>query len=59
MESIRFKLIIGALILSLAPLSMPAHAEILNVPDDFETIQEAIDEAGDGDTVLVAPGEYV
>ena len=34
-------------------------ADIINVPDDFETIQGAIDESEDGDTVLVQPGEYV
>ncbi|NQU05589.1 MAG: T9SS type A sorting domain-containing protein [Calditrichaeota bacterium] len=33
-------------------------AEIINVPDDFETIQEAVDNANDGDSILVAPGEY-
>ena len=33
-----------------------ASAEILNVPDDFETIQGAIDEAENSDTVLVSPG---
>ncbi len=36
-----------------------ANAEIINVPDDIETIQGAIDASDDGDTVLVAPGEYV
>ena len=35
------------------------YADVINIPDDFETIQEGIDEAEDGDTVLVAPGEYV
>ncbi len=35
------------------------HAEIINVPDDHEAIQGAIDAAEDGDTVLVEPGEYV
>ncbi|NQU05243.1 MAG: choice-of-anchor D domain-containing protein, partial [Calditrichaeota bacterium] len=33
-------------------------AEELHVPDDFETIQEAIDEAENGDVVLVHPGTY-
>ncbi|NQU04594.1 MAG: VCBS repeat-containing protein, partial [Calditrichaeota bacterium] len=32
---------------------------ILNVPDEYETIQGAIDVSADGDTVLVEPGEYV
>ncbi|MCF7809540.1 T9SS type A sorting domain-containing protein [bacterium] len=40
-------------------LSGIAQAEIINVPDDFETIQGAIDESENGDTVLVQPGEYV
>jgi hypothetical protein len=35
------------------------NAHIINVPDDFEAIQGAIDESEDGDTVLVQPGEYV
>ena len=34
-------------------------ANIINVPDDFETIQGAIDESEDGDTVLVQPGRYI
>ena len=33
-------------------------AEVINVPDDFETIQAGINAAEDGDTVLVQPGEY-
>ena len=32
-----------------------AQARIINVPDDFETIKAGIDEAEDGDTVLVQP----
>ncbi|MCF7810491.1 right-handed parallel beta-helix repeat-containing protein [bacterium] len=39
-------------------LSGITQAEILNVPDDFETIQGAIDAAEAGDTVLVQPGIY-
>ncbi len=33
--------------------------ETINVPDDFETIQEAINYSLDGDEIIVAPGEYV
>ena len=36
-----------------------AWSEIIHVPEDFETIQGAINESEDGDTVLVQPGEYV
>jgi len=34
-------------------------AEIINVPDDFETMQAGIDASEDGDTVLVQPDRYV
>lgn len=42
--------------LSLAGVS---HAETINVPADFSTIQAAIDAAANGDIILVAPGRYV
>ena len=37
----------------------PAIADIIHVPNDFPTIQGAIDASVDGDEVVVAPGEYV
>ena len=36
----------------------PAQADTLNVPDEFATIQEAINFATDGDEVVIGPGEY-
>ncbi len=39
-------------------VTISAHARILNVPDDFETVQAGIDAAEDADTVLVQPGWY-
>jgi len=36
----------------------PSLAATINVPDDYPTIQGAIDAASSGDTVLVAAGIY-
>lgn len=34
-------------------------ATIINIPGDYQTIQQGIDASADGDTVLVQPGTYV
>lgn len=38
--------------------ALPVSAVIINVPDDYPTIQEGIDACLDGDTVMVAGGIY-
>lgn len=40
-------------------IHLSASATIINIPDDYDTIQEGIDASTDGDTVLVQPGTYV
>ncbi|MBT3231912.1 MAG: hypothetical protein HN356_03780 [Calditrichaeota bacterium] len=36
-----------------------SFGEIINVPEDFETIKAGIDAAENGDSVIVVPGEYI
>jgi hypothetical protein len=53
------KTIILLTILLFMAAFMPISATIINIPDDYPTIQEGIDASTDGDTVLVQPGTYV
>ena len=46
------------LVLLALPLAPSASAEDLFVPDDYDTIEEAMEEAMDGDTVFVKEGVY-
>ena len=51
---------LGALLFSLLLLDVSGLAgSIVRVPGDFPTIQAAVEAAAEGDTVLLAPGEYL
>ncbi len=49
---------IASLLILVAALPSPASALIRTVPGQYETIQLAIDDAREGDIILVAPGNY-
>lgn len=48
-----------ALVLSFMVFTQAGISTTINVPDDHPTIQEAIDAAEPGDTILVGPGTYL
>jgi hypothetical protein len=43
---------------SLPPPPPPPSSGTIHVPEDYATIQEAVNAAGNGDTVIVGPGTY-
>lgn len=48
----------AALLAALCALAGPAAAEVLKVPQDYTSIQDALDAAAPGDVVKVGPGVY-
>jgi len=44
---------------TLSTTTLSEYTTLINVPDDFATIQLAIDVISNGDTILVQPGTYV
>lgn len=53
------KLLLSILVLSIVVILPPVSpAATIKVPAEYTTIQEAIDAAADGDTILVNPGTY-
>lgn len=57
--NIKLSLIFTLLFVSFPYPPYPAKAAILHVPQEFMSIQTAIDSGAQGDTVLVQPGTYM
>ena len=53
-----FLLAVGLLLLVAGGPAVSAGPNVINVPDDYPTIQAAVNAASPGDTILVYPGTY-
>ena len=49
----------ATILIALLSMAVGLDAQILNVPEDFATIQAAIDASESGDSILVQEGLYV
>ncbi len=52
-------LVVPALLALVTALATPAHAAVLEVPQQYGTIQEAVDAAASGDCIRIDAGVYV
>ena len=46
------------ILLAITLAARAAHADVINVPADYPTIQQAIDASVNGDEIVVQPGTY-
>ena len=49
----------GLSLVAILLVALSAFSQIINIPSDYSSIQAGINEASDGDTVLVEEGTYV
>ena len=58
-ESVAFVAILVFLIFSTPPFAVASPDEVIYVPDDYPTIQEAVNAASPGYTIIVRDDTYI